>query len=300
MANSKILITGASGATGGHALATLQASGHDVRALVHEEDVRAVELRSSGTEVVVGDLLDIDTVRAALDGVDAAYYVYPLAPGNLAGTVNFAQAAKEAGVKAIVNLSQMTSRRDSLSYAAKDHWLAEQVLNWSGISITHLRPTLFAEWMVYPISWLDYSKKDTLALPFGEGRFAPIASEDQGRTIAAILANPAPHAGKLYQLFGPVELDGYGIAAAMSEELGRQIKYLPITVEQFLESLKKIPPFSSTFLGQHLGAVAEDCQNGITAGTNDNVETLTGRKPLSVQEFVRKNWTAFAVSKLAS
>ncbi len=300
MANPKILITGASGATGGHALASLKASGHEVRALVHAEDARAAELRASGTEVVVGDLLDIDTVRAALDGMDAAYYVYPLAPGNLAGTVNFAQAAKEAGIKAVVNLSQMTSRRDSLSHAAKDHWLAEQVLNWSGIAITHLRPTLFAEWMAYPISWLDYSTKDTLALPFGSGRFAPIASEDQGRVIAAILADPGPHAGKLYELFGPEELDGFGIAAAMSDELEREIKYLPLPVDQFLESLQKFPPFSSAFFGQHLGAVAVDCQNGITSGTNKNVETLTGRKPMSVQDFVRQNRDAFSVGKSAS
>ena len=300
MANPTILITGASGATGGHALAYLQASGHAVRAFVHDDDARAAALRASGAEVVLGDLLDIDTVRAALEGMEAAYYVYPLAPGNLAGTVNFAQAAREAGVKAIVNLSQMTSRRDSLSHAAKDHWLAEQVLNWSGIPITHLRPTLFAEWLVYPFSWLNYATKDTLALPFGHGRFAPIASEDQGRVIAAILADPGPHAGKLYPLFGPEELDGDGIAAAMSEELEREIKYLPLPIEEFLKSLKKIPPYSSAFFAQHLGAVSVDCENGITSGTNDNVETLTGSKPMSVQEFVRKNRDAFAVSGSAS
>ncbi len=293
MAGSKILVTGATGATGGSALKLLKASGLDVCAFAHEDDDRAKEIRASGTEVFLGDLLDIDSLRIALEGVSAAYYVYPLAPGNLAGTVNFAQAAKEAGVKAIVNLSQMTSRRDSLSHAAKDHWLAEQVLNWSGIAITHLRPTLFAEWMMYPISWKDYATKDILALPFGKGRFAPIASEDQGRVIAAILADPAPHAGKLYKLLGPVELDGEGIAAAMSEVLNRVIHYLPLTVEEFVESLKTFPPLSSPFLGQHLGAVAVDAQNGLTGGTNANVETLTGQAPMTVQAFVEKHKEAF-------
>ena len=297
MTSPRILVTGASGATGGHALSILKAGGHNVRAFVHEDDARAGELRDSGTEVVVGDLLDIETVRAALEGVDAAYYVYPLAPGNLAGTVNFAQASKEAGVKAIVNLSQMTARRDSLSHAAKDHWLAEQILNWSGIAITHLRPTLFAEWTLYPFSWLDYAKRDTLALPWGDGRLAPIASEDQGRVIAAILADPVPHAGKLYKLLGPVELDGFGIAAAMTEVLGRKISYCPITVDQFLESLKKFPGYSSPFLGQHLGAVALDSQNGITGGTNSDVEDITGRAPMTVQEFVQKHRNAFDLLK---
>jgi uncharacterized protein YbjT (DUF2867 family) len=293
MAGSKILVTGATGATGGNALKILKSSGVDVRAFVHEEDERATQLRADGVEVVRGDLLDIETVRAALEGVSAAYYVYPLAPGNLVGTVNFAQAAKEAGVKAIVNLSQMTSRRDSLSHAAKDHWLAEQVLNWSGVAITHLRPTLFAEWTLYPISWEDYAKKDVLALPFGQGKFAPISSEDQGRVIAAILADPEPHAGKLYKLLGPVELDGAGIAAAMSDVLNREIRYKALSVEDFVQSLKRFRPFSSDFLGQHLGAVALDARNGITGGTNNDVEKLTGKPPMTMQEFVAKHREAY-------
>jgi NAD(P)H dehydrogenase (quinone) len=293
MENATILVTGATGATGGHAVTDLVRSGHKVRAFVHEDDARAQKLSASGVEVVIGDLLDIDSVRAALEGIQAAYFVYPLAPQILTGTVNFAQAAKEAGVSAIVNLSQMTSRRDSESHAAKDHWLAEQVLNWCGVPVTQLRPTLFAEWLLYPFSWTDYGKKDTLALPFGKGKFAPIASEDQGRVIAAILADPAPHAGRLYKLLGTVELDGFGIAAAMSEVLGRTIIYSPVEVEEFISSLKKMPPYGSPFLLQHLGAIAMDARNGITGGTSSDVETLTGKRPMTVQQFVTKNRQAF-------
>ncbi len=119
-------------------------------------------------------------------------------------------------------------------------------------------------------------QKDTLALPFGNGRFAPISSEDQGRVIAAILLDPAPHAGRLYELLGPVELDGFGIAAAISEALGRAIRYSPIEVDAFLETLRKIPAYSAPFFTQHIGAVSIDCRNGVTGGTNDNVERLTG------------------------
>ena len=211
MSTPKILVTGATGGTGGSALRVLRAAGHEVRAFVHSDGPSADQLRALGAEVVLGNLLDIETVRAALEGIDAAYFVYPLAPNILAGTVNFAQAAKEAGVSAIVNTSQMTSRRVAASHAAKDHWLAEQVFDWCGVPVTHLRPTLFLEWLLYPFSWEKYPEKNVLALPFGEGRFAPISSEDQGRVIAAVLADPKPHAGQLYKLFGPVEVDGYGI-----------------------------------------------------------------------------------------
>jgi NAD(P)H dehydrogenase (quinone) len=230
-----------------------------------------------------------------LEDVHAAYFVYPLAPQILDGTVAFAQAAKEAGVSAIVNTSQMTSRRDSKSHAAQSHWLAEQVFDWCGVPVTHLRPTLFAEWLLYPFSWDNYASRDTLALPFGSGRFAPIASEDQGRVIAAILADPAPHAGHLYKLLGPVELDGNGIAAAMTEVLGRTITYSPITVDEFLGNLAKIPAYSSPFFTQHIGAVAVDAQNGVTSGTNGDVERITGHRPITVQEFVTKHKASFEV-----
>lgn len=290
----KILVTGATGGTGGSAVRILLKGGHAVRALAHAEGPATAELRSLGAEVVLGDLLDIDSVSSALKGIDSAYFVYPLAPGILAGTINFAQAAKEAGVRAIVNTSQITSRRDSKSHAARDHWLAEQVFDWCGVPVTHLRPTLFAEWLLYPFSWQNYPAKDVLALPFGEGRFAPISSQDQGRVIAAILANPQPHAGKLYKLFGPVELDGFGIAAAASEALGRTVSYRPISVEEFLATLAKLPsPYSSQFFMQHIGAIAVDCQNGITSGTNSNVQDLTGAPPASIQDFVMRHRAAF-------
>jgi NAD(P)H dehydrogenase (quinone) len=291
--NSKILVTGAAGATGGSAVRALREAGHEVRAFVHEDDGRADELRSLGVEIVTGNLLDIDSVRVALEDVRAAYFVYPLSPQILEGTVYFAQAAKEAGVSAIVNTSQMTSRRDSKSHAAQNHWLAEQVFDWCGVPVTHLRPTLFAEWLLYPFSWKSSAQKDTLALPFGDGRFAPISSEDQGRVIAAILADPAPHAGCLYKLFGPVELDGYGIASAVSEVLGRMVRYSPIEVGEFVATLAKMPPYAAPFFTQHIAAIAIDCQNGVTGGTNDNVERLTGRRPLSVQGFVEKHRDAF-------
>jgi NAD(P)H dehydrogenase (quinone) len=294
VANSKILVTGATGGTGGSAARTLKEGGHHVRALIHEVDERAEALRDPGIEIVTGDLLDIDSVRAALQDVRAAYFVYPLRPQILDGTVNFAQAAKEAGVTAIVNISQMTSRRDSNSHAARNHWLSEQVFDWCGIPVTHLRPTLFTEWLLYPFSWKDSAQKDTLALPFGNGRFAPISAEDQGRVIAAILADPVPHAGALYKLFGPKELDGYGIAAAISEMLGRTVRYSPIEVDEFLATLARMPPpYSDPFFTQHIGSIAIDCRNGITGGTNDTVERLTGRRPLSVQDFVEQHRAAF-------
>jgi NAD(P)H dehydrogenase (quinone) len=74
-------------------------------------DRRALE--ALGAEIVLGDLLEIDTIRAAMQGIDAAYFVWPVQPGLIEATVNFIQAAKEAGGNVAVNLSQRSANRDS-------------------------------------------------------------------------------------------------------------------------------------------------------------------------------------------
>lgn len=105
--NSALLITGAAGRTGGYAARLLLERGHQVRTLVHRLDDRAAQLRDSGAEVIVGDLHDIDAVRAAANGSRAAYFVYPITPGLVEATTTFAQAAHEAGITSIVNMSQI-------------------------------------------------------------------------------------------------------------------------------------------------------------------------------------------------
>src|ERR1700722_3552151 len=106
-----LLVTGAAGRTGGYAARLLLERGQRVRALVHTFDDRAAKLRDSGAEVIVGDLQDIDTVREAVDGVRAAYFVYPISPGLPEANATFAQHAEEAGVTAIVNMSQISAPR---------------------------------------------------------------------------------------------------------------------------------------------------------------------------------------------
>ncbi len=169
MAMGKILITGATGDTGGYAIDRLLEQGREVRALAHAKDERSEQLRKRGVEVVYGDLLDFGQVRAALDGVRRAYFVYPIRPGILQATAYFAQAAKEAGVDGIVNMSQKSAREDARSHAATDHWLSERVFDWSGVPTVHIRPTYFAEWLLYLAPMIRAGR---LHVPFGTGKHA--------------------------------------------------------------------------------------------------------------------------------
>ena len=293
MNKADILVSGATGRTGGAAIDTLLAMGKRVRAYVRSDDERAAALRQRGVAIAVGDFTDIDHIRAAMEGISSAYFLHPIAPGIITAAAYFAHAAKEAGVTAIVNMSQISARRESKSHAAQDHWVSERVFDWSGVAATHLRPTFFAEWLIYPHFAKEIWAKKKIEFPFDNGRHAPISADDQGRVIAHILAKPAGHEGKIYTLHGPVEMNHTEIAAAMSEVLGAKIEYAPTSIEVFkqkMEQLYKFPPFRV----QHLVEVAQNYREGIFAGTNDVVEKITGTPALSISAFVEKHRKAFA------
>lgn len=291
MADKTILVTGATGETGGYAIKALSRMPVTIRALFRQDDDRAARLRAMGVETVIGDLLEIDDVRAAMEGVSSAYFVYPLLPGLVTATATFAQAAIEAGLQGIVNMSQISARRDSGSHQARDHWIAERVFDWSGVPVTHIRPTFFAQWLTRGKQVRTIAEQGFFRLPFGTGRHAPIAAEDQGRLIAAILADPAPHTGKTYPLCGRVEMDYHGVAAAMSEELGRTIVYQPMEIPDYRRQLEGLNMPAQMI--QHLCSVAEDYRSGLFRGTDQIIEKITGVPPMTVQAFVEAHRDEF-------
>jgi uncharacterized protein YbjT (DUF2867 family) len=214
--------------------------------------------------------------------VVAAYLVWPVQPGLLNATVNFAQAAKETGVKTVINLSQRSANRESSSDSCRDTYLAEEVLNWSGLPVIHLRPTYFLEWLLYP--WqLPYLQQGVLRMPVGKGRHSPISADDQGRAIAALLKSPEAHIGTTIPLSGPVEMDHEQMAAELSEALGRKIVFQDLPIDEYCDSITAmgVPPY----IVQHLGGAMADYQKGHMSGADNNIEKLTGRRSMTVGEF---------------
>jgi uncharacterized protein YbjT (DUF2867 family) len=276
------LITGATGTTGTTTVPLLLERGHRVRAFVHREDDRSAALAAAGAEIVVGDLLDLHAVSSAMRGVSGAYFVYPIAPALVDATVVFAQAATEAGVRSIVNMSQISARREAASNAARQHWLCERLLDRTAVLTAHLRPTFFAEWITW--WWSLRDGEGALRLPFGTGRHAPVAGVDQSYVIAAILENPEPHDRQVYPLHGPVEMDHDGLAAACSRALGIPVRYEPISTEEFAAALACAG--RSSHLIQHLSNVAIDYRNGVFQGTNNLIEVIGNRTPSTVEDFV--------------
>jgi NAD(P)H dehydrogenase (quinone) len=283
------LITGATGKTGAHTVRRLRERGLRVRALVHSLDERAHGLAELGAEVVQGDLLDFPSVSAATAGVTAAYFVYPIRPGLLEATANFAQAASEAGVHAIVNMSQISARREATSNAARQHWIAERLLDRTALVTTHLRPTFFLEWL--NSFWVRGTDQGVFRLPLADVRHAPIAAADQAKVIATILQNPDPHDRQVYPLFGAEELDWYAIAAKIQDTLGIPVRYEPIEISTFAAGLR-VAGGSAHFV-QHLSNVAQDYRDGVFSGINNLVEVIGGSRPMTVEEHVAATRATF-------
>ena len=296
---SPILVTGAAGdvgAVGRNVVAMLLAKGHKVRALVRREDERAESLRKLGAEVVVGDLTDLQSVHRAIEGCKRIYFSMSISAAYLEATANVAAVARHHGVEVVVNMSQMTVSQMGINDTTdspqhKLHWLAEQVLAWSGLPVVNVRPTVFLEGFFLRLGAIGVRDNDELALPLGDAKTSPIAAYDVARVVATILDNPAPHIGQIYNLTGPESVGVARHARAFSEALGRTIRYRDVPVEPWTEKLREfgVPPH----LASHLAVMAKLHAKGRYDRATDDVFKLTGQKPMSTSEFVKKHAAEF-------
>jgi uncharacterized protein YbjT (DUF2867 family) len=287
MEKPKILITGATGATGGPSVEMLLQKGYQVRALVRKEDARSGRLKNLGAEIIVGDMQNLDDVRLAWRGAKRGYFCYPLNPDILDAAVIFAQAAKEAGAELIVNMSQKQVSSSAKSPATIRHFLSEEIFKWTGIPTTTLRPTFFAEWFLYVSGQIKAGK---LQLPFpADAKHAPVTGEDIARTIVSILADPGQYSGKIYQLFGPDMLSYTEIGEIISKVLGKDISYQQVSVQELADS---IGMGSYDHFKNHIANTQGDNIFG-TPNFNNVIEEITGTKPMAFAVFIEKNRAAF-------
>src|SRR5258708_7263150 len=177
MANP-ILVTGAAGrvgAVGRTVTELLLKHGKAVRAMVRTDDERAQALRALGAEVVVGNLLDLDSMHRAIDGVETMYFGLSVSDTYLAATVNTAAVAKHHGVKAFINMSQMTVSQMSITETTpspqhKLDWLPAQALHSLRLPGVHLPPTVVLEGFFLTLTSDSVRESDQIRLPFGEGK----------------------------------------------------------------------------------------------------------------------------------
>lgn len=297
-----VLVTGVGGGIGGvgsKVVALLRQHGQPVRAMVHHDGDGADALRALGVDVVVGDLTRPADVATALESVQRMFFSMSLAPSYLEATAIVATVARAVGeLDALVAISQMTvSQMDALSMSESHHqrmhWLSEQVLNWSGLPVVHIRPTLFLDNPLFTtVAARSIADSGTIRLPFGTGRTSPIVVDDIARVVATVLTEPGPYIGRALELTGPRSQDMNGVAEEYARALGRPVSYVDIPPEVWAKQVlaaAKLGPY----VDEHLETVARLHRENRYDRMTTTVEEITGQPAESVEEFVTRHLDLF-------
>ncbi|MFF4653822.1 NAD(P)H-binding protein [Streptomyces sp. NPDC001380] len=290
-ADNLVLIANAGG-VGRTVLERLRAQDVPVRVMVRRDDDRATALRALGAEVAVGDLTRPESVDAALEGVRRMYFAMPVSPDHLlAATVTATVARGHAGLDGLVDMSQMTvsqmtATSTAESYQQRLHWLAEQVLDWSGLPVVHMRPTSFLDNPLFTtLAARSIRENGTIALPFGTGRTSPVAVADVARVVATVLRDPAPHVGHVYELTGPRTVGIAEMAEEFSRALGRPVSYADVPLDRWLTEVLAavgLPPHAE----QHIATMARLHRENRYDRASDDVERVTGVPAQGIEAFV--------------
>jgi uncharacterized protein YbjT (DUF2867 family) len=292
------LITGAGGGIGSVSRRVVQVlldGGDQVRAMVRRDDDRADQLRAMGADVIVGDLTRAGDIVEAMDGARRMFFNMSVSPDYLRATAEVCAVALESGrLDVIVNMSQMTVSQMTLTSTDESkqhrlHWLAEHVLNWSGLPVIHVRPTTFLDNPLFTfLAKPAVRERGVLVLPFGTGRTSPIAADDVARVVAALLRDPADRVGQIYELTGPEVLDTNGLAEQYGRALNRPIFAEDLPLDEWEHQVLE-PIGLPDHVRQHIATMARLHRDGRYDRATDDVQQVTGQPAQTVEQYVAAN-----------
>jgi uncharacterized protein YbjT (DUF2867 family) len=292
------LITGAGGGIGSISRRVVQLlldGGAQVRAMVRRNDDRADQLRAMGADVIVGDLTSAGDIVAAMDGASRMFFNMSVSPDYLSATAEVCAVALDRGhLDVVVNMSQMTVSQMTLTSTDQSkqhrlHWLAEHVLNWSGLPVIHVRPTVFLDNPLFTLlASQTVRERGVLVLPFGTGRTSPIAADDVARVVATLLRDPADRIGQIYELTGPEVLDVNGLAEQFTRALKRSISAEDLPLDKWERDVLA-PVGLPDHVKQHIATMARLHREGRYDRATDDVEQITGQPAQTVEQYVASN-----------
>jgi uncharacterized protein YbjT (DUF2867 family) len=302
--SNPILVTGAAGGqqgSTGRIIATLLlAQGLPVRAFVHRLDSRSDELRQLGAEIIKGDLLNPASVQAAMKEVKRAYFTYPVTDGLLESVAIFAATAREASLELVVNNSQFQGTPDDSafrdlrapSFRNLQHRLADRIFDWAQVGAVHIQAPPYYE-NVRALVSRSVTEQNAAFLPWGNGNAViPLAgAEDVARVAATLLEASNAPSEKVYPLVSETPTVRE-IVETLGKAIGRTIRYVPITDEQWAESVKeRMNPHALDHL-THLWQYFRNSKERRQPTTA--IRAVTGRNPQTLEEFFRANVKSFA------
>jgi uncharacterized protein YbjT (DUF2867 family) len=285
----QVLVTGASGFVGSRLAEALVAAGHRVRAMTRHPD----EYDGAG-EAVAGDVDDPASLRAALDGVDAAYYlVHSLGDDDFErrdadAARSFASAAATAGVARIIYLGGLGDDDGTLSAHLRSRREVEGLLGTGGVPVTVLRAAIVIGHG--GISWeLTRQLVDHLPVMVAprwvNTRTQPIALPDVIRYLVGVL-EPDAALGAVYEVGGPEVvryIDMLKVVARIQNKRPLPVVMLPLLT----------PQLSSMWLALVTDVDIPTARNLVDSMTNevvvhdDSIRTLVPGDPLGFEEAVR-------------
>lgn len=279
-----ILVTGATGRVGRHVVDQLVARNADVRVLVRDP---AKANFASSVDVVQGDMLNIDALRLAFNGVRTLFLLNAVAGDEFTQAIIALNIAREAGVERVVYLSVFDADRalNVPHFAVK--FGAERMLEAMGFSATILRPAYFIdnEAMIKDVIF-NYG---VYPMPIGSKGVAMVDVRDIAEVAAIELVRRDRVAEKLssetINLVGPDTLTGADLAAIWSETLGRPVVYGGDDPTGFEQNLSNIMP---KWMAYEMRLMAERyVSDGMVpqAGDVERLTQILGRPLHSYREF---------------
>jgi len=282
-----ILLTGATGKTGGETAKALIARGAKLRALVRDP-AKAAALKAAGVDLATGDVSDVAAVKKALAGCEKLLVILPNSQGQLQLETQLVDLAKQAGVKHVVKMSSMEAMASATTPIPMMHWASEEHIRASGVAWTMVKPNFFMQNLLNSARTIN--AQNMFSMPMGNGRTAMSDCRDIGAVTAEVLVGKG-HEGKSYEVTGP-ELLTFGEAAErFSEVLGRKISYVAADPAVYRQILGKV--LSNEW---HVNAVSElfrQIAEGGLEHTTNTFRQLMGRDPISLKQFVADHRAAF-------
>jgi len=290
-----VLVTGATGTVGSLVLTQLAERGSaPVRALTRSPEAASFP---AGVTAVAGDLLDVDAMRAALDGVDVLFLLSAVAAEELTATLLTLNAAREHGIRGIVYLSiyQAENKVEVPHFTAKH--AAEQMIVQLDLPATILRCSYFAQ--------NDIGAREALLqggvypAPLGEVGVSVVDVRDIAEVAVLELVRraeaPGPLPREVYDLVGPDVLTGPDIAQIWSDLLDGPVSYGGNDLGPFTQMMRSFAPAWMAEDMRHM--MARFQKEGLIA-TPAGLQHLTdrlGRPPRSYRDFAAElvhQWTA--------
>ncbi len=279
-----IAVVGATGNTGRAVVKELKALGQDPICIVRNAQ-KAREVLGPEAKTAVAELTDRPALEKALKGVTSVFVVTGHNPQMVEQQNNVLDAALQAGVKYLVRVSgnRQLVVPDSESVIGRGHYAIEERLRGSGIQWIILRPGLFMQNTFTQAASIKNDGK--IAQPYAADLpLALIDVRDTGAVGAHVLADPAPHVGKVYEFTGARTTFGE-FADVFSQVLGRKITYVPLTIEQNAQGMKTrgMPDWLIT----HLATIGRLAANGaLSTEKTEPIRDIVKRAPLTTRQFV--------------